>query len=318
MKIVVLDGYTENPGDLSWEDLGALGELTVYDRTPADKIVERIGNAEVVIVNKTPLTKDTIDACPSIKYVGVLATGYNVVDVDAAKAHSIPVCNIPTYGTAAVAQFVFALVLEICHRVQNHSDSVKNGKWNNCEDFCYWLNPLIELDGKTIGIVGFGRIGIATAKIAKGFGMNVLAYDFNQTEEGKAVATYVSLDELLEKSDVVSLHVPLFESTQGIINKQSLAKMKKSAILINTSRGPLIVEDDLADALNNDVIYAAAVDVVSSEPIKNDNPLLNAKNCIITPHIAWAPKESRQRLMNIAVDNLKAFISGSPQNVVNK
>ncbi len=318
MKIVVLDGYTENPGDLSWEGLEALGELTVYDRTPAEKIIERIGDAEIVIVNKTPLTKNVFDICPSIKYVGVLATGYNVVDTEAAKLKNIPVCNIPTYGTAAVAQFVFALLLEICHRVQNHNNSVKDGKWTSCEDFCYWLNPLIELAGKTIGLIGFGRIGLATAKIAKGFGMNVLAYDNYQSEEGKALATYVTLDELLAKSDVVSLHVPLFESTEGMINKETLCKMKKSAILINTSRGPLVVEKDLAEALNNNVIYAAAVDVVSSEPIKAENALLTAKNCIITPHIAWAPKESRQRLMNIATENVKAYIEGKPQNVVNK
>ncbi|MFI3324878.1 MAG: D-2-hydroxyacid dehydrogenase [Clostridia bacterium] len=318
MKIVVLDGYTENPGDLSWDDLKALGELSVYDRTPADMVVERIADAEIVIVNKTLITKEIITACPSIKYIGVLATGYNVVDVDAAKEQGIPVCNIPTYGTSAVAQFVFALLLEICHRVQNHSNSVVNGDWTNCQDFCFWLNPLVELAGKTIGLVGFGRIGIATAKIAKGFGMEVLAYDSFESEEGKSLATYVSLDELLEKSDVVSLHVPLFESTQGIINKNTLAKMKSSAILINTSRGPLVVEEDLKEALNNGTIYAAGVDVVSTEPIKMDNPLLQAKNCIVTPHIAWAPKESRQRLMNIAVDNVKAFIEGNPVNVVNK
>lgn len=318
MKIVVLDGYTENPGDLSWDDLSALGELTVYDRTPADKIIERIDDAEIVILNKTIMSKETIKACPSIKYIGVLATGYNVVDVEATKEANIPVCNIPTYGTSAVAQFVFALLLEICHRVQNHGDSVVAGEWSNCQDFCYWKNPLIELAGKTIGLVGFGRIGIATAKIAKGFGMEVLAFDAYQSEEGKAIATYVELDELLAKSDVISLHVPLFESTQGMINKESLAKMKSSAILINTSRGPLIVEEDLKEALNNGVIYAAGVDVVSTEPIKMDNPLLQAKNCIVTPHIAWAPKESRQRLMNIAVDNVKAFIAGEAVNVVNK
>ncbi len=318
MKIVILDGYTENPGDLSWEGFEALGELTVYDRTPADKVAERIGDAEIVITNKTVLSADIINSCEKIRYIGTLSTGYNVIDTDAAKAKNIPVCNIPTYGTSAVAQFVFALLLEICHRVQNHSDSVYNGDWTNCVDFCYWNNPLIELAGKKIGIVGFGRIGIATAKIAKGFGMDVLAYDEYQSDEGKQIATYVTLEELLSQSDVVSLHVPLFPETQGMINKDSLSKMKKTAILINTSRGPLIVEEDLKEALNNDVIYAAGVDVVSTEPILEGNPLLKAKNCIITPHIAWAPKESRARLMNIAVDNLKAFLAGNPTNIVNK
>ncbi len=318
MKIVVLDGFTENPGDLSWDNLSDLGQLTVYDRSPENTVIERICDAQIVIVNKTAITKEIINACPSIKYIGVLATGYNVVDTQTAKEKGIPVCNIPTYGTTAVAQFVFALLLEICHRVQNHSDSVAKGDWTSCKDFCYWLNPLIELSGKTIGLVGLGRIGIATAKIAKSFGMEILAYDAYESDEGKSIATYVSLDQLLAKSDVVSLHVPLFESTQGMINKDSLAKMKNSAILINTSRGPLVVEQDLKEALNNGTIYAAGVDVVSTEPIQMDNPLLGAKNCIITPHIAWAPKESRQRLMDIAVDNVKAFIDGNPVNIVNK
>lgn len=318
MKIVILDGYTENPGDLSWEGFEKLGEVTVYDRTPSEQIVSRIGNAEAVIVNKTPITAETLAVCPSIKYIGVLATGYNVVDVAAAKALNIPVCNIPTYGTTAVAQFVFALLLEVCHHVWVHSQTVKAGDWTNNKDWCYWNYPLIELAGKTMGIIGFGRIGQTTAKIAKAFGMNVLAYDEYPNDAGCEVGTYVTLDELLAKSDVVSLHCPLFPSTQGIINKGTIAKMKDGAILINTSRGPLIVEEDLAAALKSGKIYAACSDVVSTEPIQADNPLLKCETAILTPHIAWAPRESRSRLMDIAVDNLDGFIKGSPVNIVNK
>lgn len=317
MKIVILDGYTENPGDLSWEGFEALGEITVYDRSPADTVVERIGNADVVIVNKTPITADILDKCTSIKYIGVLATGYNVVDTDAAKKHSIPVCNIPTYGTSAVAQFVFALLLEVCHHVSMHSDTVKAGEWTNCVDFCYWKKPLIELMGKTIGIIGFGRIGQNTAAIAKSLGMKVLAYDEYESDAGRAMGEYVPLDKLLIESDVISLHCPLFPATQGIINSENIAKMKDGVIIINTSRGPLIVEEDLAAALKSGKVYAAAVDVVSTEPINADNPLLACENCLITPHIAWAPKESRKRLMDIAVDNLVEFKKGNPVNVVN-
>ncbi len=313
IKIVILDGYTENPGDLSWEGFEKLGELTVYDRTPADKIVERIGGADIVYTNKTTISRETLDACPSVRFIGVLATGYNVVDVAAAKEKGIPVANIPTYGTAAVAQMTFALLLEVCHHVGAHSDSVFAGEWANSPDFCYWKYPLIELAGKTMGVVGYGRIGRAAGDIAKAFGMEVIAYDaFVQAEES------VSLDELFARSDVISLHCPLFPETEGIINSASIAKMKDGVIIINTSRGPLIVEQDLADALNSDKVYAAAVDVVSAEPIKADNPLLKAKNCIITPHIAWAPRESRQRLMDIAVENLRSFLAGNPVNVVNK
>ena len=318
MKIVILDGYTENPGDLSWEGFEQLGELTVYDRTSltdAGEAIARIGEAEVVLTNKTPLTRDILSACPSVRYIGLLATGYNVVDIAAAKEKEITVCNIPTYGTSAVAQMVFALLLEICHHVGEHSQAVLNGDWTNCADFCFWNYPLIELMDKCIGIIGFGRIGQNTAQIAQAFGMKVLAYDEHVIEEAKGLGEYVSLDELLSQSDVISLHCPLFPSTAGIINKDNIAKMKDSAIIINTSRGPLIVEQDLADALNAGKVYAAAVDVVSTEPIKADNPLLKAKNCIITPHIAWAPKESRKRLMDIAVDNLKAFLDGKPVNI---
>lgn len=318
MKIVILDGYTENPGDLSWEGFENLGELQVYDRTANEDIVKRIGDAQAVIVNKTPLSKETLLACPHIKYIGVLATGYNVVDTAAAKEIGAVVCNIPTYGTTAVAQYAFALLLEICHHVGNHSQSVHDGQWTKCSDFCYWNHPLIELAGKTMGIIGFGRIGQNTAKIARAFGMNVLAYDEMQNESGKALGQYVSLDELYAKSDVISLHCPLFPSTQGMINKNSIVKMKDGVIIINTSRGPLIVEEDLAQALDSGKVYAAGVDVVSTEPIQEDNVLLKAKNCLITPHIAWAPKESRQRLMDIAVDNLDKFLAGTPINQVNK
>lgn len=318
MKIVVLDGYTENPGDLSWGGFEAIGETTVYDRTPADKIVERIVDAEIVIMNKTPISRATMDACPNIKFIGVLATGYNVVDTAAAKEKSIPVCNIPTYGTASVGQFTIGLLLEICHHIGAHSDSVHKGEWENNVDWCYWNYPLIELDGKTLGIIGFGRIGQATGKIAKALGMKVLAYDAYPNDSGKAIAEYVDMDTLLSTSDVIALHCPLFPETEGIINKDTIAKMKDGVIILNNSRGPLIVEKDLADALNSGKVYAAGLDVVSTEPIKGDNPLLKAKNCIITPHISWAAKEPRQRIMDMAVDNLKAFLAGNPVNVVNK
>ena len=318
MKIVVLDGYTENPGDLSWEELAKLGELTVYDRTPVEEIVSRIGDAEIVITNKTPITRATMDACPNMRYIAVLATGYNVVDVNAAKEKGIPVSNVPTYGTAAVGQFAIAMLLEICHHVAHHSDTVYAGKWNACADWCYWDYPLIELDGKTMGIIGFGRIGQTTGRIAKAMGMNILAYDSFQSESGKAIGEYVDLDTLLASSDVIALHCPLFPETEGIINKDTIAKMKDGVILLNNSRGPLIVEQDVADALNSGKIFAAGLDVVSTEPIKNDNPLLKAKNCLITPHISWAPKESRQRIMDCTVSNVAAFQAGAPDNVVNK
>ena len=321
MKIVVLDGHTENPGDLSWEGLEKIGDTTVYDRTSVNdkaEIIKRIGDAEIVIVNKTPISADVIAACKSIKYVGVLATGYNVVDIDAAKENGIVVCNIPTYGTTAVAQFAIALLLEVCHHIGHHSKAVHNGRWAESIDWCFWDYPLIELAGKTMGVIGFGRIGQATAKIAKALGMKIIAVDEYQNDAGKEIGEYVTLDELLAKSDVISLHCPLFPSTEGIINKDSIAKMKDGVIILNNSRGPLIVEQDLADALNSGKVYAAGLDVVSTEPITNDNPLLSAKNCIITPHISWAPKESRQRLMDIAVDNVNAFVNGSPVNVVNK
>lgn len=319
MKIVILDGYTENPGDLSWEGFEKLGELTVYDRTSPDKVIERIGDADAVIVNKTPISREVMEACPNMKYIGVLATGYNIVDVNAAKEAGISVTNIPTYGTTAVSQYVFALLLEICHHVGDHSASVFNGEWANNADWTYWKYPLMELAGKTMGIMGFGRIGQATARIAQSFGMNVIAYDSYKIAELESdTCRYADLDTLFRESDVISLHVPLFPETQGIINRDNIMKMKDGVIIINTSRGPLIVEEDLREALESGKVFWAASDVVATEPIRNDNPLLKAKNMIITPHIAWAPKESRKRLMDIAVDNLAHFVAGTPVNVVNK
>lgn len=320
MKIVVLDGYTENPGDLSWGALEALGELTVYDRTSLTdeaEIIARIGDAEAVYTNKTPITRHIIDACPNMGFIGVLATGYNVVDYVYAREKNIPVCNIPTYGTAAVGQFAIAMLLEICHHVAHHSEAVHQGRWESNADWCFWDYPLIELADKTMGIIGFGRIGQQTGRIAKAMGMNILAYDSFQSDSGREIGTYVDLDTLLAQSDVIALHCPLFPETQGIINKDTIAKMKDGVILLNNSRGPLIVEQDLADALNSGKVYAAGLDVVSTEPIRGDNPLLQAKNCIITPHISWAPKESRQRIMDCAVSNLQAYQNGAPVNVVN-
>jgi len=317
MKIVVLDGYTLNPGDLNWEAMQAFGELAVYDRTPEDQILGRIGDAEIVYTNKTPLTRQTIERALNLRFIGVLATGYNVVDVVAAKERGIPVTNIPTYGTSAVAQFTFALLLEVCHHVGHHSAAVKAGRWTSNPDFCFWDYPLMELAGKTLGIIGFGRIGQATAKIARGFGLRVLAYDENISEEGRQLADYVPLDELLAQSDIISLHCPLFPSTAGIIRTENIARMKRGVIIINTSRGQLINEADAAAALQSGQIGYLAADVVSTEPIQADNVLLTAPNVLITPHIAWAPRESRQRLMTIAVDNLRAFLAGSAVNVVN-
>ncbi|WP_130863436.1 D-2-hydroxyacid dehydrogenase [Bacilliculturomica massiliensis] len=322
MKIVILDGYTENPGDLSWSGFEALGDLTVYDRTDVrnvDEIAERIGDAEIVITNKTPLPAAVFERCPGIRYVGVLATGYNVVDCAAAKEKGVPVCNIPTYGTAAVGQFAIGLLLEICHHIGHHDQAVKEGRWESSPDWCFWDHPLIELDGKTMGIIGYGRIGQAMGKLAQALGMQVLAFDAHQDPTLEShTCRYVGLDELFSQSDVIALHCPLFPETERIINRDNIAKMKDGVIILNNSRGQLIAEQDLADALNSGKVYAAGLDVVSTEPIRGGNPLLTAKNCIITPHISWAPKESRQRLMDIAVKNLKAFLAGAPVNVVNK
>ena len=320
MKIVVLDGYTENPGDLSWEELGKLGELTVYDRTSltdeAEAIV-RIGDAEIVFTHKTPITRKVLAACPGIRCISLLATGYHCVAYASAREKGIPVTNVPTYGTASVGQFAIALLLEICHHIGHHDASVHAGNWERCADWCYWDYPLIELAGKTMGIIGFGRIGQTTGRIARAMGMEVLAYDSQPSDAGRAIAEYVDLDALLSRSDVVALHCPLFPETEGIINRETIAKMKDGAILLNNSRGPLVVEQDLADALNAGKLAAAGLDVVSTEPIRGDNPLLNAKKSIITPHSSWYPKESRQRIMDCAVSNVKAFLAGSPVNVVN-
>ena len=321
MKIVVLDGYTENPGDLSWDELAKLGDLTVYDRTPVNdeaEIIRRIGDAEMVYTNKTPISRRVIDACPNMKFISMLATGYNVVDYVYAKEKGIPVTNVPTYGTASVSQFSIALLLEVCHHIGHHDASVHAGNWAKCIDWCYWDYPLIELDGKTIGIIGFGRIGQSEGRIAKALGMKVLAYDLYPNDSGRAIADYVSLDELYAKSDVISLHCNLTPENTCMINKDSIAKMKDGVILINNARGQLINEQEVADALNSGKMGAAGLDVVYTEPIREDNPLLKAKNCIITPHISWAPKESRQRIMDCAVENAKAYIAGSPINVVNK
>ena len=321
MKIVVLDGYVENPGDLSWDGLAALGELTVYDRTSLTdeaEIIARIGDAEIVFTNKTPISRRVMEACPKLRFISMLATGYNVVDAAAARERGIPLSNVPTYGTDSVSQFAIALLLEICHHVAHHNDAVHAGRWETSADWCFCDYPLIELAGKTIGILGFGRIGRKTGKIAAALGMRVLAYDSHPTEEGRAVGEYVDLDTLLRESDVVALHCPLFPDTKGIINRETLAKMKPTAILVNNSRGPLVVEQDLADALNEGRIYAAAVDVVDTEPIRGDNPLLTAKNCIITPHISWAPKESRRRIMDCSIENVRAFLAGKPIHVVNE
>ncbi len=321
MKIVILDGYTENPGDLSWDGIKAFGDLTVYDRTPLNdeqEIIRRIGDADVVFTNKTPISRATLDACPTVRFISVLATGYNVVDVAAAKEKGIPVSNVPSYGTASVGQFAMALLLEICHHVGHHDQAVKAGRWETCEDFCFWDYPSIELDGKTMGVIGFGRIGQTTGRLAKAFGMKVLAFDPAAVSKASDIADYVDLETLLSQSDVIALHCPLFPATQGIICKENIAKMKDGVILLNNSRGPLVVEQDLADALNSGKVYAAGLDVVSTEPIRGDNPLLKAKNCFITPHISWTPRESRLRIMDASVENLRGFIQGTPVNVVNK
>ncbi|CAK7006607.1 MAG: Hydroxypyruvate reductase [Desulfovibrio sp.] len=316
MKIVILDGYTENPGDLSWAGVEAFGETLVYDRTPEAAIAERVGDATVVITNKTPVSRATMDACPNIRFIAILATGYDVVDAVAAKEKGIVVSNVPSYGTDAVGQFAIALLLEIASRVAHHDQAVKEGRWASSPDWCFWDYPLMELAGKTMGVIGFGRIGQATGRIAKALGMRILAYDKFPNDSGRAIAEYVELDTLLAEANAIALHCNLTEDTAGIIRKENIAKMKDGVIIINNSRGPLIVESDLADALNSGKVYAAGLDVVSHEPISADNPLLKAKNCIITPHISWAPIECRQRIMDITIGNIKAFLSGEPVNRV--
>ena len=320
MKIVVLDGYTENPGDLSWDALAQLGELTVYDRTdPRDEalIISRMAGAELVLTNKTPITRAAIDACPRLRFIGILATGYNVVDCAYAREKGIPVSNVPAYGTASVSQFSIALLLELCHHIGHHDRAVHDGRWERCADWCFWDYPLIELEGKTMGIIGFGRIGQAEGRIARALGMRVLAHDLHPTDAGRELADYVDLDTLYTRADVISLHCNLTPENTGMICAASIEKMKDGVLIVNNARGPLINEADLAAALESGKVAGAALDVVSTEPIRGDNPLLHAKNCILTPHISWAPIESRQRIMDCTVENAKAFLNGTPTNVVN-
>ena len=317
MKIVILDGYTLNPGDLSWDELKTLGNLEIYARSSPAEVIGRSKNADIIFTNKTPLGSDILLQLPGLQYIGVLATGYNVVDVRVAREKGIVVSNVPGYGTASVVQMTFALLLEFCLHVQRHSDAVTEGRWSASKDFCFWDYPLIELQDKTFGIVGFGDIGQKVADVAAAFGMNIIAHSRTQTEQRhRKNFNWVSLETLLQESDVVSIHSPLTPETTGLINKQTLQLMKPSAFLINTSRGPIIVDQELADALNKGVIAGAGIDVLSTEPPPLDSPLLTARNCIITPHISWATKEARSRLMDIAVNNVKAFLQGRPINVV--
>ena len=317
MKIVVLDGHALNPGDLSWDFLKQFGDVTVYERTPDELIVPRIGDADMILLNKCPITAATLDACPSVKLICVLATGYNVVDTAAAKERGIPVCNVPDYGTAAVAQFTFALLLELCHQVGHHAQTVREGKWCESPDFCYWDTPQMELAGKTLGVIGFGRIGRAVGKIANAFGMKVIAYNRSQCEEGKAIGSYVNLEELLTTADIISLHCPLSAENTGMINAEAIRKMKDGAILINTARGPLVEEAAVCAALENGKLRGYGCDVISEEPMKVHNPLKNAPNCIVTPHMAWAPIESRKRIQDCTERSIKAFLEGNPINTVN-
>jgi len=318
MKIVILDGYALNPGDLLWDNLYNLGEVVLHNRTPAGEIIERSVGAEVLITNKTPLSEGTINNLPDLKYIGVLATGFNIVDIAAARRRNIVVTNVPAYSTMSVAQLTFALLLELCHHVQRHSDSVMDGKWADSVDFSYWDFPLIELSGKTMGIIGFGNIGKKVADIAIVLGMNVMAASRHHTDHsGRNNFRWAETKDVFEQADVVTIHCPLLPETKGLINAENLKRMKSTAFLINTSRGPIVVEQDLADALNNGIIAGAGIDVLSIEPPAKDNPLFKARNCLITPHIAWATKEARVRLMDIAIDNVAAFINGKPANVVN-
>ena len=319
MKIVVLDGYAANPGDLSWEPFEKLGELTVYDRTPAGKVAERIGDAEIVLTNKVVLSEEVLDACSGIRYVGVLATGYNVIDVESAARRGIAVTNIPAYSTETVAQYTIAMILELCYHIGHHDRLVHQGRWTGCPDFCFWDQPMMELAGKTLGIIGFGSIGQAVSRIALAMGMNVLFNSRRRRPElEKENCIYATQDEIFASSHVITLHCPLTEETRNLICEKSIAKMMDGVILINNARGPLVNEADLADALNSGKVQAAGVDVVSVEPIKGDNPLLKARNCLITPHVAWAAEEARRRLMEIAVNNIVQFQRGTPVNLVNQ
>lgn len=316
MKIVALDGYGLNPGDLSWDAVSQLGELTVYDRTSSEEVIERSAGAEAILTNKTVITAEIMEALPDLKYIGVLATGYNVVNVGAAREKGIVVTNIPAYSTPSVAQMVFAHILNIAQQVQHHSEEVRKGRWTNNADFCFWDTPLIELREKKIGLVGLGHTGYNTARIAIGFGMQVTAYTSKSSLQLPPEIKKRTLDELFSECDIVSLHCPLTDETKELVNAERLRLMKPTAILINTGRGPLVNEQDLADALNAGKLYAAGLDVLSSEPPKADNPLLTARNCYITPHIAWASLEARTRLMDILVENIKAFQAGKPVNNV--
>ena len=318
MKIVILDGHAVNPGDLNWDFLHKYGEVTVYERTPVEEVAKRIGDADIVLTNKSPINEEILKVCPNIKLVCVLATGYNVVDCEATKKRGIPVCNVPDYGTAAVAQFTFAMLLDLCHKVAYHAQTVRDGKWCACPDFCYWDTPQMELAGKTMGIIGYGSIGQAVGEVAQALGMKLLVHSRHTRPELESeTCTYTDMEMLLSQSDVVSLHCPQTEQTTGMINKDTIAMMKDGAILLNTSRGGLVVEQDLADALRSGKLRGAAVDVVSREPIDPNNPLLTAPNLLMTPHIAWAPLEARQRLLTIAEENLQAYANGQPINVVN-
>ena len=321
MKIVVLDGYTENPGDLSWAPLEALGDVTIYDRVALDdedEVIRRLDGAEIAVVNKAPVTRRVLDSCPNLKLITVTATGYNVVDIACAKEKGIPVCNVPNYGGYSVSQFAIALMLEACLHIGHHDRTVHEGKWQNSQDWCYWDYPLIELAGKTYGLLGCGRIGIHTAEAAKGLGMHVIAYNRSRSQAAKDLGVeFVELDELFARSDVLGLQMPLMPFNTGIINKENIAKMKDGVIIINNSRGQMVVEQDLADALNSGKVAFAGLDVVATEPIRADNPLLKAKNCIITPHMSWGSRDSRQRIMDCTVGNVRAFLNGKPENVVN-
>lgn len=318
MKIVVLDGNALNPGDLSYDVLKQFGEVTVYPRTETEEeAIARIGDHEIVLVNKVSITETVLENCPSIRLICVQATGYNVVDCEACAKRGIPVTNVPSYGTAAVAQFTLALMLELCHRIGYHDHVVHEGKWCRSSSFCFWDTPQMELTGKTLGIIGFGRIGEAVAKLASAFGMKVLAYTRTPRETHHALAECVDLDTLYQRSDFLSLHCPLLAENTKMINADSIGRMKDGAILINTARGGLLDEDAVAQALTSGKLGAAAVDVLSQEPMREDNPLMTAPNCIITPHIAWAPKESRQRLLDTVVENIRCYLAGEPQNVVN-
>lgn len=313
IKLTILDGHAVNPGDLSWDMFKEFADVTVYERTPQEMLIDRIGNSDAIFLNKINITEEVLAACPNLKYIGVLATGYNVIDLDAARKRNIIVTNIPAYSTDSVAQHVFALILHFTNHVAIHNDSVSKGEWVTCPDFCYWNKSLIELNGKTLGIFGYGNIGKKVVQIAQAFGMKVICCTRTQKP---GMPESVSFEELLKRSDFISLHAPLTEQTKNIINKDSLKLMKKSAYLINTARGGFVVEQDLADALNSDLIAGYAADVAGSEPMDKDCPLLSAKNCVITPHIAWAPLETRSRLQGIALENLKGFLNGKPVNVV--